>query len=207
MARKMLRRRRSLRLKGFDYAQNGAYCVTICVQAQECILGEIAADGAVRLSALGEIVNWAWHALPQHHPHLHLDAWVIMPNHVHDIIFLDDGPNVQGRGEAFGNVAQKPIKPSLPNASPLRPQTNNVPEPPRGTKPNSLPAIVQNFKSITSRRINAGRGTPGVRFWQRNYWEHVIRDENALRQLRQYIAQNPLRWVEDKFHPSAAPKP
>lgn len=205
MAKKVLRRRRSVRLKGFDYAQSGAYFVTICVQGGECVLGEITAGGTMQLSAIGEIVDWVWHSLPNHRPHIRLDAWVIMPNHVHGILFLDDGLNGQGRGEAFGNTPQKIIKSSQPNASPLQPQTNAVPERPLGTKPNSLPAIIQNFKSITSRRINSFRKASGMRFWQRNYWEHVIRNDQSLHAIRAYIIQNPTRWAEDQLHPAAPP--
>jgi putative transposase len=69
----------------------------------------------------------------------------------------------------------------------------------------SLGAIIGNYKSVSTRRINRVRGTPGIRFWQRNYWEHIIRDEQSLSRIREYIQSNPARWVEDQLHPDAPP--
>ncbi|MGD9488190.1 MAG: transposase [Calditrichaceae bacterium] len=79
------------------------------------------------------------------------------------------------------------------------PDMNASPQRPHGTKPGSLGAIMQNFQSITSRKINKIRKTPGARLWQRNYYEHIIRDENELNRIRQYIIENPLKWQDDKF--------
>jgi len=176
--------RRSIRLPGFDYARPGAYFVTICTYERECILGQIK-DGIIIPSEYGRVVESRWHALPRHFPHVRLDAFVIMPNHVHGIIVLADSPSRprSGRGEAFAA-----------NASPLQ-----------GTQPGSLGAIVQNFKSVTTRQINQMRGTPGMPLWQRNYYEHVIRNEDELNQIHTYIIENPRRWEWDENHPRRLP--
>ena len=173
--------RRSIRLRGYDYARPGAYFVTICTRERECLFGDVV-DGAMILNESGRVVESCWQILPRHFPHVRLDAFVVMPNHVHGLIVLTDFPSrprLGGRGEALAA-----------NASPLQ-----------GTKPGSLGAIVQNFKSVTTRKINPIRGTPGMPLWQRNYYEHIIRNEDEWNEIRTYIAENPLRWELDENHP------
>ncbi len=176
--------RRSLRLKGYDYCQPGAYFVTICTRQRLCLFGEVV-NGQVRLNAYGEIVRRCWENIPNHFAHVALDAFVVMPNHVHGILVIvcdpDEMPNnatphhgaVQRRTEQFG----KPV-------------------------PGSIPTVVRSFKSATTKLINELRGTPGCPVWQRNYYERVIRNERMLNQLREYIATNPLRWATDWENPS-----
>jgi len=121
-------RRRSLRLQGYDYAQAGAYFVTVCTWNRECLFGDVT-NGEIRLNDAGRIAATCWSAITEHFPDVELDACVIMPNHVHGII------GIYRRGEAFGG----------PNASPL---------PPHGTQSGSLGSIIQNFKSVSTRKIN-----------------------------------------------------
>ncbi|PIU54770.1 MAG: hypothetical protein COS88_06605 [Chloroflexi bacterium CG07_land_8_20_14_0_80_51_10] len=168
--------RRSIRLKGYDYSQAGAYFVTICTKDRGCLFGEII-DGEMVLNPFGEVVQACWDDLPRHYPHVELDAFVIMPNHLHGIIIIR-------RGEAF--------VPS--NASPLHPH---------GTQPGSLGAIIQNFKSVSTRKINRSTRNPGNKSWQRNYYEHVIRNEKSLNTIRCYIIENPLRWADDPENPAS----
>jgi putative transposase len=165
--------RRSIRLAGYDYTQAGAYFVTICAYQRQRIFGDIR-DGKVAPSKIGRIVTGCWLALPRHFPHVVLDAWVLMPDHLHGIILIrDDGPNVT------------PATPVMP-----------VPvQPPNGTRPGSLNAIVQNFKSISTRRANRANRTLGSHLWQRDYYEHIIRDERALDAIRRYIDTNPAQWA------------
>jgi REP element-mobilizing transposase RayT len=169
--------RRSIRLAGYDYSLPGAYFVTLNTQEQVCIFGEVV-DDEVRLSSIGEIVRRCWLDLPNHFL-IDLDVWVVMPNHLHGIILL------RGKGEASGDSGDALDSYPPPDASPLRPY---------GTGANSLGAIIQNFKSISTRKINQVQGTPGGRVWQRNYYEHVVRDDADLERIRQYIDDNPLRW-------------
>lgn len=164
-------RRRSLRLPEYDYSQSGAYFVTICVQGRECVLGEIQA-GAVCLSPVGEIAanSWAW--LEVGYPQISLDAWVVMPNHIHGIIALE----TDGRGGSR----------TAPTA-----------------KPKPLGRLIGAFKTISTKGINALRRMPGLPFWQRGYYEHVIRDDASLNRIREYIANNPVRWELDRENPQA----
>ena len=165
--------RRSIRLPGYDYAQPGAYFVTLCTHDREALFGEVMAD-AMRLNPYGEIVSMVWQDLPRHYPRVELDAFVIMPNHVHGIIVLNDDDGV-GAG--------------------LRPA-------PTLTKRHPLSEIVRAFKSFSARRINALRATPGVPVWQRNYYEHIIRNELEWDAIRKYIDLNPDRWALDHDHPA-----
>ncbi len=180
--------RHSIRLEGYDYSQAGAYFVTLVAKDRELAFGAIK-DDEMLLNLIGKLVAVLWQALPRHFP-VSLDECILMPNHFHGIVILSD----PRRGEAFGDQAPLGRPSRLPNASPL---------PPRGTQPGSLGAIVQNFKSVSTRRINALRGTPGAPVWQRNYYEHILWDENDLARVRRYIADNPLRWALDRENPLA----
>jgi len=173
--------RRSIRLKDYDYATPGAYFVTICAQNRECLFGEIGAEGDMRLNDVGRMVAECWNAIPTHFPHVIMDTFVVMPNHIHGIVIL---------------VGAKHSRSSA-NASPLPADT----PPPNGTQPGSLAAIIQNFKSVSTRKINAQRALPGVPVWQRNYWERIIRNDAELGHVRQYIANNPARWACDRANP------
>lgn len=178
-----LHHRRSIRLAGYDYTQAGAYFITLNAWGREPIFGEVVGN-TVRLSRFGEILRDYWLKLPEVFP-VDLDAWVIMPDHLHGVIIL------YGKGEASGGLdhgflAGHPA----PDASPLHRGR------PHGTHPDSLGAVVQNFKSITTRKINQQRGTPGETVWQRNYYEHVVRDEGELERIRGYIGANPDRWSQ-----------
>ncbi len=161
------------------------------------------------LGLFGKIIDYHWKKLPQHFKHIELDAYQIMPNHFHGIIHIvgamhSDQKNQkydQNGGESVGamhsNRNNQKFDQNVPeNASPLQQQQ---PPRPRGTTPGSLGAIMQNFQSVTTRKINRIRKTPGARLWQRNYWEHIIRDENELNRIRNYIIHNPQNWNEDRY--------
>jgi len=184
------RRRRSLRLRGHDYAASGGYFVTICSRGRACLFGGID-DGAICLSPIGEIVSGCWLEIPQHFPDAELDEWIVMPNHIHGILIL------HGRGEAFASRRSSAPQDPGANASPLRITKA------RGTRRNSLGAIIQTYKSVSSRRVNATCGTPGSSVWQRNYFEHLIRNDEQLTRTRRYIVENPLRWELDEENPQS----
>ena len=167
---------RSIRLKGYDYAQAGAYFVTICTHRQDCLLGEIV-DEEMMLSAYGEVAKTCFDEIPQHFPHAEVDAFVIMPNHLHGIIVITHGSDVEAQ-----------------HAAPLR-------EPVDGPTPGSLSTIVRSFKSASTKRINELRGEPRVPVWQRNYYEHVVRNDRDLDRIREYITTNPLKWALDRENP------
>ncbi len=178
--------RRSIRLRGYDYAQSGAYFVTICTSNRECLFGEIT-DGEIHLNDIGEIVAACWQDIPAHFENVALDSFAIMPNHLHGIIVIGDTSSIAW-AKHLKNV----------NASPLQDR-----QPPRGTQSDSLGAMIQNFKSVTARRINVLRNTQGAPVWQRNYYEHVVRSDEELDKIRAYICGNAARWAEDENNPIA----
>jgi putative transposase len=205
--------RRSIRLNGYDYTSPGAYFITLCTQRRQCLFGEVI-DGEMRLNSVGEWVRSRWVNLPRHFPSVQLDEFVVMPNHVHGIIWLGDA---HGRGEAFARPSLDFANISDANASPLQPigtqpigtqpigtqpiGTQPVETRPIGTQPGSIGAIVQNFKSVSTRKINQMNQSCGRTVWQRDYYEHIIRDDRALRHIQQYIQSNPLFWHQDQLHP------
>ena len=196
--------RHSLRLPNYDYSQEGAYFVTICTYNRRPLFGEILA-GEMHLNAPGRVAAAQWLLLAIRFTNLELGEWVIMPNHIHGVLVIT------GRGEASPTNLSVPTNPLIKDASPLRP---------KGTSPGSVGAIIQNFKSVTSRKINThsmitGKGEtshtepyiPSKKYvndasplliWQRNYYEHIIRDEQDLQSITDYILTNPLNWDKDE---------
>ena len=176
--------RRSVRLRGYDYSQAGAYVITICTNNRECIFGTVGAGSKpalccpnqqvqMQLNNYGKIVKDTWEDLINHNDGIELDAFVVMPNHIHGIIVL------VGTGSIEDRAGLEPA--------------------PTGTQ--GLSEIVRQLKTFSARRINSKRGTKGVSVWQRNYYEHVIRDEADLTRIREYIANNPVNWQSDENYP------
>lgn len=182
--------RRSIRLKGYDYSEPGAYFVTVVVQGHRCVLGRIT-DGMISPSNAGRIVEQCWLDLPKHYPNVELDELCIMPNHVHGIIVLTDC-----RGGSGSELAK---------ASGLKMKFSGKDTRPEETRPYSLAEVVRAFKSFSARRINKMEGKPGRPFWQRGYYEHIIRDEKELRRNREYIYGNPWQWEVDHENPDFLP--
>ena len=172
-----LPRRRGTRLNGHDYAQPGAYFVTICTRENECLFGDVV-DDTVRLNDYGRIAHEEWLRTASIRPRVTLDTFAIMPNHVHGIIVLaddtlsDSGTQRAPTGEQFGRPT-----------------------------PDSIPTIVRGFKACVTYRINTSRTTPGLPVWQRGFYEHIVRDAAAAAMVREYITNNPLQWaLEHKNH-------
>ena len=138
--------RRSLRLPGYDYSQKGAYFLTICVKGRASLFGDIV-NGKMDLNENGNLVIKTWSMLPVHYVHVGLDAFVVMPNHVHGILLIVEA-GVQPVGAGLKPAPTKPLS-----------------------------EVVRAFKTFSSRSINLGRGAPGQPVWQRGYYEHVIRNE------------------------------
>lgn len=171
------RHRRSIRLKTYDYTQAGAYFVTVCTQDRACLFGDVV-DGEMRLHVAGQIVHDEWTRSANMRPRITLDTFAVMPNHIHGIIVLRDSLGTLQRApttERFG-----------------RPTSD------------SIPTIIRLFKSVTTKRINELRSTPAAPVWQRNYHEHIIRNEESLTRIRQYIADNPAQWESDRENPVGA---
>ena len=177
MARHRAKQRRSIRLPQFDYTQPGAYSVTICTHPHAPLFGQIV-DAKVRLNSYGKVVHEYWRQIPNHNPLVQLDAFVVMPNHLHGIVVLAHDP--RGRGTACRTPTERFGQPV----------------------PGSLPTLIRSFKSAATRGINRLRGTPGGRVWQRGYYERAIRNERELSAVRRYIAYNPLKWELDPENPA-----
>ena len=169
----MKKRPSSLRLRSHDYGSTGAYFVTLCTCRRERLFGEIV-DGDVRLNDTGRIVVSEWLRSAAIRPEIDLDAFVVMPNHLHGIVVIDAPVGATDRVGAHGRAPLHPRRPSR-----------------------SLGSFVAGFKSAATTRVNALRGTPRAPLWQRNYHDRVIRDEDELNRIRTYINDNPLHWADD----------
>ena len=175
--------------------------MTICTQNRECLFGAVV-DGQSALTGSGEMIESVWCELPDHYPGVAVDAFVVMLNHIHGIVILvgAGAPACPEPGQPQG-VPDRPGKPQGVGGELGQPQ---------GVAPTlSLPDVVHRFKSLTTARYrrevrDSGWQPFAGRLWQRNYYEHVIRDEDELDRVRQYIAENPLRWDEDPENPEVA---
>ena len=168
-------RRRSLRLKGYDYSQTGAYFITLCTHNRECLFGDIIVGAGSKpahmaLNECGEIVKRIWNDLPNHIVGIELNDFGIMPNHIHGII------TIVGMGVKRAGLEPAP------------------------TGQLGLSEIVRQLKTFSARRINENRGTPGVPVWQRNYYEHIIRNERSYADITSYIENNPVLWETDRMY-------
>ena len=177
--------RRSIRVPGYDYAQPAAYFLTICTHRRERSFGSIV-QGAMILNDVGLVVRDEWKQTAMIRREVELDQFVIMPNHLHAIVRIIAG--IQGgAGRSDGT--------SVGTCSGDRPVA------PTGPRPRSVGSLIAGFKSATTRRINDIRRTPGAPVWQRNYYEQIIRTDESLAEIRQYIANNPAKWAEDENNP------
>ncbi len=195
-----LRHRRSIRLRGYDYSRPGAYFVTICALGRECLFGEI--TGSVMApNRLGRVCESSWRDLPRHYGHVRLDAFVVMPNHVHGIVILGGDAEV---GAGFSARTSVPPPGDLTRDMVRNDSESRKPAPTRHAHQtrHGLPEVVRAFKTFSARRVNALRRTPGAPVWQRNYYEHVIRGEEDLARIRGYIVSNPAKWAKDTENPA-----
>lgn len=184
--------RQTIRLKEFDYSSIGYYFMTSCTKNRICLFGDII-DGEMHLNKLGEIVHQAWIDMPSHYPYVQLDAFVIMPNHFHAVVVLTEGcfdKNNESETSNHKNKIGKPVGAGLKPA----PTSDSIHR-------HGLPEIIRAFKTFSARKINTARNTTGASVWQRNYFEHIIRDEEDLDDIRNYIKMNPYNWSTDKENP------
>jgi len=219
--------RRSIRLKGYDYASPGAYFVTICTQGHVCLFGDVVDDGMV-LNAAGRMVQAVWECIPERFPNVQSDAYAIMPNHFHAIIVLNDIPRSPAPRSPCGDdpcgcpdadlaPIPKPSRRGNPCGCPdagttPRAGTRPAPTNPEAARRPTLGDVVGVFKSITTHEYIMGVRERGWspfdgRLWQRNYWEHIIRNDTSYRRIYDYTEHNPALWEEDQLHPDAPPNP
>ncbi len=208
----------SNRLQLWDYSSPGSYFITICIAERKCILGNVR-DAKMELSELGRIVESEFLKIPEYHKRVLLDTWVIMPNHVHCIITLGnynfdngissigdnddttdtnvgggsgddgggdgDGGDGDGGGCGGGGRAVEKI-----HEFSLRKQRRKM----------IIPKIAGKFQMQTSKQMNILRNTPGVKNWQPNYYDHIIRNEKSYHNISNYIINNPSKWENDKLN-------
>ena len=172
--------RRSIRLRNYDYSQPGAYFVTICTYQKRPWFGEIK-NGQMYLNQLGKIVADEWLKTCKIRPNFQLDEWVIMPNHFHGIVIIND---YSGDDQSLG-ARDAPLDLGARDA-------------PLQQKPNSLSSCIAGFKSAVTKRINLLRQNTDTPIWQRNYYESILRDEKYLAVVREYIINNPKNWTNDR---------
>jgi len=165
--------RRSIRLPEYNYSQDGWYYVTLCVLGDKCLLGKLT-DGRIQLYQYGRIVDDCWKWLAKQYAYVHLDEYVVMPNHLHGIIIIRRGGSLTA---STGNMQK--YKP--------------------------LSRLVGAFKTVSTKQVNIIRNTPGRKLWQRNYYEHIIRNEEELYNIRRYITDNPVNWRKDEENPNLQP--
>ena len=218
-----LHHRRSLRLKGYDYSQAGMYFITICCQNDICRFGTIE-NGEMVLNEYGQIAHNEWAKLPERYPNMVLDVFQIMPNHIHGVIALCNTPMDAAVGATL-TVAQNENTFSL-NENTEIPYDANVlnyragasPAPTSAvmfgdwatarvaptnvTKP-IVGAIVGAYKSLVTNKcleIYKSRGEYMGKLFQRDYWEHIIRNDQSYQYIADYIVNNPSSWEKDKFY-------
>ncbi|GHT14728.1 hypothetical protein AGMMS4956_13090 [Bacteroidia bacterium] len=195
--------RHSVRLRGYDYSQEGWYFVTICVQKQRAnatrpyIFGEII-DGKMVLNNIGKIAHDEWMKTPIIRPEIEMGEFIVMPNHIHGIIAI-----TTRRG-----VSNTPLLHTTANAADVLATSDNrdntsiqhlsnehqgVCDTPLRSPSNTIGAIVRGYKSAVTKKM-------GYPIWQRNYYEHIIRDAQSYHKITEYIIGNPAKWIDDKFY-------
>lgn len=187
--------RRSIRLPGYDYSQAGAYFVTICAHERRRLFGEIVND-EMQLNEFGLVVEQCWLEIPNHFSTADIDYYVVMPNHFHGILWICD------RDDGRGTPWRAPTTNDAVAGTPWRaPTVEKFGKPTVGT----LPTMIRSFKSAVTKGVNELRQTPAAPVWQRNYFEHVVRNEDALNRIREYIMYNSLHWAFDRDNPAGKP--
>ena len=174
-----MHRRKSIRLKEYDYSREGAYFVTICTYGKVCVFGEVMEE-EVRLNDVGLIVEEEWLRTKEIRPEIELDAFIVMPNHLHGIVVIKDTPT-DGQKSTVGTHGRVSLQ----------------------RRSRSLSSLMAGFKSAATKRINEMRHTPRTPVWQSRFHDHIIRDGDDLDRIREYIIDNPLKWYLDEDNPHA----
>jgi len=188
--------RKSIRLKGYDYSQKGLYFITICTQHRSHVFGKIE-KGKMILNEYGEIAAEEWEKSEEIRNEIEIDEYVVMPNYFHGIVEINDGCIIAGVnghspvldiGGLRGNSFNREIN--------IDEGENPIPK----MQSRSVSSLVSGYKSVVTKRINQIRSMPGEKLWQRNYWEHIIRNEDEYLRIANYIKNNPIKWYNDKLN-------
>lgn len=174
--------RRSIRVPNYDYSQPGAYFITIVTWRRECLFGEIV-NGTMRLNDTGQVVWDVWNSLPARYPRVTTGTAVVMPNHFHGIVEIHEPV-----GAMVGTIHELPL--------PSHRVTNQ-----KERRRMTLPLVVGYFKMNSAKRINKILNSEGIPVWQRNYYEHIIRNDEEYNRIHLYIEANVDNWVNDEENP------
>ncbi len=197
--------RRSIRLKEYDYSRSGCYFITICTNGHKNLFGKIENNKTI-LNRYGEIVEYEWLRTGQIRDNIVINEYIIMPNHIHGIIKIENPTTVGARcfvptrrGTMLVPNSQNTIKPDITSDIRNNTQAQNTEHFGKPTS-NSIPTIIRGFKSTITNQINQIDNAPGHPIWQRNYYEHIIRNEKSYREIAEYIINNPRTWTIDKLY-------
>ncbi|MBR9916426.1 transposase [bacterium] len=182
MKQKKLPNRQSMRLQGYDYSTPGFYFITICTNQKECLFGDVI-NGEMHMNECGVVASDYLKQIDTRYPNTIIHEHIVMPNHIHVIIeIVNTIPFV-------GAIHESPL------------QRNANPELYRNhCRKMLIPKIIGWYKMNTAKQINLIRKTPGTKIWQRNYYDHIIRNEESLFYIREYIKNNPKNWNKDRFY-------
>ena len=204
--------RHSIRLRDYDYSQAGLYFITICCHERQCLFGEII-DGEMKLNDVGIAATQCWNEIPEHFPNATLHEYVIMPNHVHGIIELSQITSLANQTPAPGAEDIQPLHVAITgrHTNKSHNKDHNVGaeyfQPCNNTSPRnqfqklisgSIGSIIKGYKIGVTKWARAN--TNNYTVWQRNYHEHIVRNEQSYRTISEYIITNPQRWEHDKFY-------
>lgn len=185
--------RRSIRLPGFDYSSEGGYFISLVTHERQYLFGEVV-DGEMRLNDLGIIVRDEWFRTAELRPYIELlnEEFVVMPNHIHGIIWITDNlGHWKTDTYRWGTARRAPTEDTPVNVEQFGKPVSG-----------SIPTIVRSYKSAVTKKVNELRGTPSLPVWQRNYYEHIIGDDNGYDAIIEYIHNNPKNWLTDDEYSS-----
>ena len=195
--------RRSIRLKGYDYAREGLYFITICCFENKHLFGKIV-DGVVMLNEAGRVAERCWKEIPEHFRDVVLHEFVIMPNHVHGILEIvgakneEDGNGAGAKMKNNGNNENNADREGAKNFSPVRGDiigNRNSPLPQSPSR--TIGSVVRGFKIGVTKWMR--QHTDVVNVWHRNYYDIIIRNEQSYDNISKYIVNNPINWRDDRF--------
>jgi putative transposase len=194
-----IHKRKSNRLKGYDYSQAGLYFITICVQNRQCLFGNIENNEMI-LNDAGKMIEREWLNLKNRFPDIELHEYITMPNHFHGILEIVGATLVVAQNDETNNVVTQN------NVVTHNNDGDNIKGQPQGIAPTkTICDMMDAFKSIIT--VEYIRGVKNLgwqpfdgKLWQRNYYEHIIRNEQSYQTISNYIINNPAKWQEDKFH-------
>ena len=181
--RKQYKNRRSIRLQNYDYSSPGEYFITICTNNRECLFGDVV-SGKMVLNECGKIADEYWTQIPHKYKNVFLDAFVVMPNHIHGIIGVESHP--------VGAIHELPLQDGNSDPETYRKQRRQM----------LLSKIIGWYKMNVAKQANILLNNTDNRFWQRNYFEHIIRNEKSFQRIQDYIINNPAQWEDDMNHPA-----